>query len=273
MKAPEKRTTYSGRWLIKAVEAGLTIAILFFVVDALNDAFSQEEGFDSVVIETTGVISEINPVETNEVTTDANGDAVKVEVLVPIDLTASDYFGMGLDHHSRDEYDAAIMDYTHTLEADSTFASAWLNRGVAQEQLNNDAAATNDFFNWMTRDGVVFIEENELPIGDSTTVEMGEGLVYAIPLTIGRYEQVDIDAQAANGDDVDPIIVILDCNGIAQDSDDDIRSNDGSLISMDSRIESFHKHGANCRGDYTLLVSHAGGGSFGTLEITVELAD
>lgn len=258
MQYHNKRKTYSGRWIVKAVEAGLIFAIIFFTINALNDAFAPiviNEYPEAQTLEYRIVPQTVDPVVVPQAT-----------------LTEYDYFSMALDHQISGAYYDAIADYNRAIQINPALASSWLNRGVAYEQLGNSYNAMHDYVNWMTRDGMTIVAHDSVLLDDTTQVEMAEGVVYQIPFRAYRGQSINISATAVDGDMVDPIIVVVDRYGNPVAGNDDILHDDGSLIEMNSFIENMMVDNNGCNdSNYTLLVSHAGGGSFGTIEVSLEL--
>jgi hypothetical protein len=143
-----------------------------------------------------------------------------------------------------------------------------LNRGVAYEQLNNDQRAMQDFNSFMNRDGMTVITHRGILTGAQLNVEMAENRVYELNFYARAGETLDISAIAYDGTLVDPLVLVLDADGNPVTANDDVLRQDGSLISMDSHITDFE---VLRTGQYTLRVSHAGGGAFGTIQIGLEI--
>lgn len=260
MQFQNKRKTYPGRWIVKAVEAGLIFAIIFFTINALNDAFApivMDEAPAPQTLEYRIIPQTVDPVVVPQETA----------------LDEYDYFSMALDHQLSGNYYDAIADYNRALQLNPDLAASWLNRGVAYEQLGNNYNAMHDYLNWMTRNGVtVEAHDTTMMPGESAEVELAEGLVYQIPFRAYRGQTIDISATAVGGDAVDPIIMVVDRYGNPVAADDDILRADGSLIAMNSFIDNMMVDNNGCMGSYyTLLVTHAGGGSYGTVEISMSL--
>jgi tetratricopeptide (TPR) repeat protein len=192
---------------------------------------------------------------------------VEPETVVP-QYTDFDYFVLGYNHQIGGEYYEAIVDYTRTIQMNPERSSAWLNRGVAYEQLNNDYRAMQDYNRFLNRDGMTVINHRGTVTGARLYVEMAEDRVYEINFYARAGQTVSISAEAQAPDIVDPLIVVVDADGNPVAARDDVLRQDGSLISMDSHIRNWEVLRS---GQYTLRVSHAGGGSHGTLELNVDI--
>ena len=255
-----KKTTYPGRWLVKLMEAGLIFGIIFFTVDALQGAFAPKP-YDAEPL----VIQNVQPVEVVRV----EPRVVQPQVQAAPEYTDYDYFVMALNHQTANEYYEAIVDYTRVLEMNPYFDSAWLNRGVAYEQLNNDYRAMQDFNRFMLREGTSVVTHRGVLTGARIDVEMAENRIYAINFYANAGEMVDINVTAQDGDIVDPLVLVVDMHGNPVAAKDDTLRQDGSLISMDAHINNFE---VLSTGRYTLLISHAGGGSNGTVQLELEIS-
>ena len=253
-----KKTTYPGRWLVKLLEAGLIFGIIFFTVDAIQMALTPETVNEPIVI----TRSE-QPVEVEVIRVEPE----VVQQAAP-EYSDFDYFVMGYNHQVVDEYYEAIVDYTRVLEINPEFSSAWLNRGVAYEQLNNDYRAMQDYNRFLNRDGMSVVTHRGLVTGAGLNLEMAENRVYELNFYARAGEIVDITATAIDGHIVDPLILVVDADGNPVAANDDILRQDGSLISMNSSIQNFE---VLQTGHYTLRLSHAGGGADGMIRLNLEI--
>jgi len=248
-----KKTTYPGRWLVKLLEAGLIFGIIIFTVEALQNAFVPQPVEEAVVV--------TQPVQ--------QVDVVRVEPEVAPDYTDFDYFVMGYNHQTAGEYYDAIVDYTRALEMNPDLSSAWLNRGVAYEQLNNDYRSLQDFNRFLNRDGMSVVTHSGIVTGARLNVEMVENRVYEVSFVAHAGETVTISARSQAPDVVDPLMVIVDADGNPVAARDDVLRQDGSMISMDSYINNFE---VLRTGRYTVRLSHAGGGSSGTVQLFMQIS-
>jgi hypothetical protein len=246
-----KKKNYAGRWIVKLIEASLILALVFFALDSIHDAFTPRATLNLVTVEYSVEPQYVEP------------QAVEVQ------LDSEDYFYMALEHQMRGEYYDAIADYDRSLDQAPNLSASWLNRGVAHEQLGLFDQASKDFYNWFTREGAVGIVQDSLIDGDVIRVEMSEGVVQAFAFRARAGQTLTVGVKSVGSPVVDPIVLILDHNGYPIYADDDILNPDGSLISMNSLIANAELD-ANC--SYAVLVTHAGGGSTGTIEISFDLS-
>lgn len=255
-----KRKSYRGRWLVKLLQAALVLGVIFFGLDALgqwlnpNTAVS-DEGLVLIQPEVANEEMNIRPIIEEARNSDAQ-------------LDAEDYFNLALDHQNAYEYYEAIVDYTRAIEMDSSIASSWLNRGVAYEQLGESGRALADFNQYLMREDIVVFTQDSVDENGRFTVEMYEGLRYDFPIELRAGQVLNVQATSVEEDLVDPLILIVDANGNPVAGNDDVLRQDGTYISMNSYIHSFD---IAENGIYTLYVSHAGGGSYGGVEVKISI--
>ncbi|MBZ0282806.1 MAG: tetratricopeptide repeat protein [Anaerolineae bacterium] len=170
------------------------------------------------------------------------------------------YYNRGLLHTELGEFEAAIADLTEALELDPTYKSGYLSRAWVYQILENPAALT-DIARWvdLTVSRTVDMQISDVQAGE--TLEMSEGTVFRVPFSAETGQIVRAAARAEAGSSVDPLLVILNADGAAVIFDDD------SGVNLDAVV----RYTIPEAGEYTLLVTHAGGGSVGTLALTVEI--
>lgn len=156
------------------------------------------------------------------------------------------------------DFEQATADAEHAQQIDPSHVNNYIVFGTLAVLSGDMAEAGEQFENLMNAWEVNTVENDALEAGDSVSVEMYEGWVYSIPFE-GTEGQV-ITLQAASTE-ADAVIVLLDAEGNAIAGDDD------SGVSLDALISGFT---LPADGTYTLLVSHAGGGSNGTVEVMLE---
>ena len=97
---------------------------------------------------------------------------------------------------------------------------------------------------------------------DSFEYDMSEGKVYEFTFAAPAGLVFSASAQAESGSELDPLLVLLDEDGKAIFSDDD------SGVNLDAVISDYVISEA---GQYTLLLSHAGGGYDGRVNVTIDI--
>jgi hypothetical protein len=88
---------------------------------------------------------------------------------------------------------------------------------------------------------------------------MSQGLVYLIPIAGQAGEMLSAIARPAENSQVDPLIVLLAPDGTPLIGTDDINQNDFAALIEDFELSE--------TGDYTLVVTHSGGGADGDIVV------
>lgn len=246
-----KRKKYSGRWLVKMIEAALIFGIIFYSLDVIGQLAVPHHD-EAVIV--------VRPIQQEVIQIEGSSNP-------HIQLDEEDYFYLALDHQQSGEYYDAISDYTRSIELNDDISASWLNRGVAYEQMGNSRAIA-DFNAYLTRDNIYTLEF--MPIDESTsfTEYMYASYRYDIPLELRQGDVVSIRVTSVVEEQVDPIIVLVDASGYPVAGSDDMRYQDGSLISMNSYINNYD---VTTKGEYTLMISHAGGGAYGDVDIDIRI--
>lgn len=163
----------------------------------------------------------------------------------------------------RGEYDLALDDINRALEIKVT-PELYLTRAVIFELSNRATRAYADFWRWIDANKIEKIERSDYKIGTTVTLPMEEGRVYYIPLAgkFGQVFSVTAVGEAAEGESIDPLVVLLNSAGEA------VAANDDGAGGLDSLIGGY---AIPEDGKYTLVVSHAGGGFTGNINLTLNV--
>lgn len=163
----------------------------------------------------------------------------------------------------REEYDLALDDINRALEIEAA-PDLFLTRAVIFELSNEAERAYADFWRWIDANEIEKIERSDYKVGSTVTLPIEEGRVYYFPLAgkFGQVWSVTAVGEAPEGESIDALVVILDGEGEA------VAANDDSGGGLDSLIEGY---AIPEDGKYTLVVSHAGGGFTGDINLTVEV--
>lgn len=248
-----KRKNYAGRWIVRIVQAALIFGIVFYGMNFLNQTDTPKVE-EQVVIEVPQQEVQVIVVQSEE---------------VQPELDAVDYFYLALDHQMAEEYYEAVEDYNRAIELNPEIAASFLNRGVAYEQMGDHTYyAMRDLTQWVMRDDMYVLSRTPISESLDLTVPMLPGTRFEIPLDLSSGDIISIDAVSFIEDEVDPIIVLLDADGRPVAANDDVRRGDGSLASMDSYIGQYE---VTLNGQYTLAVTHAGGGDTGVVVVRIDI--
>jgi tetratricopeptide (TPR) repeat protein len=160
------------------------------------------------------------------------------------------------------DLEAALPEFDRALELLPDWANAHLYRASIRARLGDVESATPDYWRWIQLIQTERVDEPTLAPDEPLTRELAEGRVYAFPFRGLPGQRVTITATAAT-EGLDPLIVILNRQGEPITASDDI-----SDENFDSSIEDFQLPNGR---DFTLIVSHAGGGSVGQVVIRLSL--
>jgi hypothetical protein len=98
--------------------------------------------------------------------------------------------------------------------------------------------------------------------GTPFSLEIQEGVVYRVPFEGEAGQPVDVTAEVVDSSEVDSLIVILDAD------DEPLIADDNSGEDSDAAIQGYVLPAS---GNYTLVVSHADGGSEGDISVLLTL--
>jgi len=172
---------------------------------------------------------------------------------------------MGVAYRYMGEYDASISHISTAMQLDESYSLPYLSRGITYELMGERGASAADYYRYamMNRSRSLFHAELE---GDSSfELPMREGWVYSVPFDALRGQTLDIAVATVEPGFVDPLIILIGPEGEALIGDDDI-----SLNEYDSVISNFK---VSKSGQYTLVISHAEGGSNGTLNVDIDVTE
>ena len=170
---------------------------------------------------------------------------------------------MGVTYRYMGEYDASISHISTAMQLDESYSLPYLSRGITYEEMGQPEVSAADYYRYamMNRNRTLFHAELE---GDSSfELPMREGWVYSVPFDAKHGQTLDISVDTVEPGFVDPLIILIGPEGQALIGDDDIsRSEYDAVISGYEVAKS---------GQYTLVISHAEGGSNGTLNVDIDV--
>lgn len=253
------RTTYPGRGVVRAIEAMLIMAIVVVVAGALMDRLSPNDRMAHRSSNVPLMIPNMAP----PAGVVARADAI-------------DFFNAGLAYKYNGDYEAAIQSYTRALEMDPSLIVSYLNRGVMHEISGDPWRARQDFWDFVSRNSYQTIVLDDAPIGETFEVQMIEGRMIQIPIYLEPGQTISVQVESVVPDQTDPLTLLLDSQQRPVQANDDIRI-DGRLDSWNSSMRYMASFDGSCAGKgnvgfYTLVISHAGGGSNGPMNVTIDLS-
>lgn len=172
---------------------------------------------------------------------------------------------MGVAYRYMGEYDASISHISAAMQLDESYSLPYLSRGITYEAMSQPGASAADYYRYamMNRNRTLFHAELE---GDSSfELPMREGWVYSVPFDATRGQTLDIAVDTVEPGFVDPLIILIGPEGQALIGDDDISQSEYDSVISDYKIKQ--------SGQYTLVISHAEGGSNGTLNVDLDVTE
>ncbi len=161
------------------------------------------------------------------------------------------------------EYDRALNDCNTLMNQAPGADYPYLNRGIVYEKMGNMDAALNDYMEWIDLRGRQVITNENLPWMGTTEVQMNDGYVYFFPFNATAGQDIVVSATSVQRDvDADPLVVILNPEG------QPLIANDDSGEWWDSYIN----FTAPVSGEYTIIVTHAGGSTTGLIEVAFDFS-
>ncbi|MCA9882861.1 MAG: hypothetical protein KC546_01950 [Anaerolineae bacterium] len=244
--------TYPGRGVVLAVQALLILGIAYFGIEALANIFDKAAPSADVTYVITTRSAATENAETN---------ALSHEEI------ANYYYNVGVDYlHHYGEPALALVNFNRAQALNPYDPSYDLAIGIAYEQMNMYSRAAAEYVDWMRG-----IEQFYVPVswedGITQSLRMSDGGIFAFTVDADAGQSLSVTAESEILDQVDTLVVVLDPYGTPVVGDDDL--NDGYIIrSLASYINDYS---VPTSGEYTVLVSHAGAGSNGVIDVTVDL--
>jgi tetratricopeptide (TPR) repeat protein len=169
------------------------------------------------------------------------------------------YYNHGLAQYELGSYEESVEDFDAAIQANPEDALSYLARAGTLDILEPENAL-RDYIRW-----IELIEESsesetvEAPVED-LALTMTEGQVYRYDFRGASGQNLSAAARVSDDSELDPLLVLLDPSGQPIEADDD------SGVNLDAVIPTFTLPET---GLYTLVISHAGGGTDGTLSLSL----
>ncbi|MBL8147912.1 MAG: tetratricopeptide repeat protein [Anaerolineae bacterium] len=182
---------------------------------------------------------------------------------VELEPTALNYASRARLLAGQEDYAAAIADLDTAIELTPDDPALYLQRALLHNRVQDPTAAGADYFQYINAIGVNIGRNDPLTPEVAAFSTLEEGLVLVFPFEGRAGQTATIAAIARPGDPVDPLIVLIGPSGQPLAGDDDGGGNFDSLL-RDVPLPS--------DGTYTVLLTHAMGGSAGQVAIAVQLS-
>ena len=169
------------------------------------------------------------------------------------------YFNRAHIWTSKESWQSALGDINAAMDLQPDMQEYHLARGFIYSRLEQLALAAPDFYQRMLLIERESIDE-QLALNDSVTIEMDHGVVARLLFQGEAGQKVSISARDHLGSGVDPLLVLLDAQGLPVLGNDDGGGQKDALIADYELPED---------GVYTLMVSHANGGYEGKIRVSL----
>ena len=161
------------------------------------------------------------------------------------------------------DFERALADCNKLMSLVPEADYPYLNRGIVYEKMGDMGAAMQDYVEWIKRVKTNVIRNDNLVWEGSLDVPMSKGVVYIFPFTASAGQEVLVSAISSQRDlDADPLVLILDPDGLP------ITANDDTGEWWDSFVE----FRAPVTGEYAVVMTHAGGSTDGRVEVSFDIS-
>lgn len=161
------------------------------------------------------------------------------------------------------EYDRALADCNNLMSLAPNADYPFLNRGIVNEKMGNMSGALPDYMEWINRRGSQIITNEELPWMGTVQVPMNDGYVYFFPFNASAGQDIVVTATSVQRDvDADSLVIILDPQGQPLTANDDTGEWWDSYVNFQAPVS----------GEYTIVLTHAGGSTVGNIEVSFDFS-
>ncbi len=161
------------------------------------------------------------------------------------------------------EYDRALADCNNLMSLAPGADYPFLNRGIVNEKMGNMSGALPDYMEWINRRGSQIITNEELPWMGTVQVPMNDGYVYFFPFNASAGQDIVVTATSVQRDvDADSLVIILDPQGQPLTANDDTGEWWDSYVNFQAPVS----------GEYTIVLTHAGGSTVGNIEVSFDFS-
>jgi tetratricopeptide (TPR) repeat protein len=171
------------------------------------------------------------------------------------------YTWRGMMYFNLRDYDDALDDFNAAVERNPGNREAHFNRVLTYLALGDEAAAADAIRGWFDHSTVQ--DMNAIAYSETVTVLMTYGLAYRIPFEAEAGDTITVTARDADAAVVDPFVLLIGADG------QPLAENDDSENGLDAEVTNVILEEA---GTYTIIVTHAGGGSEGMIEVSLTLS-
>ncbi len=170
-------------------------------------------------------------------------------------------YNLGNVYFERGDYATAVDYYSRAVQADPEDGANYLARGVAY-QARGDERFVADYLEWAQRIAQARIPRVlPLPIVNEA-LDYQDGRVYQFTFRASAGQKLNVVARNTSEPGVDTLLILLGTDGQPLTADDD------GGVDLDAVLVNYELPQS---GEYTLVVTHAGGGADGTAALSVNI--
>lgn len=179
------------------------------------------------------------------------------------DSVADPFYDRGLAFGRLQNYAAALADLDQALTLNPAFRLALVARARIHDLMGDGAAAVRDYVGYIELNTLRQVNADPLFPDLPVTLNMEDGLLYRMPLQASAGQVITITAESPN-DLADPLLVLLDMNGMPVVANDDTTIGD-----FTAQIASFT---LPVDGPYMVLLTHSDGGYRGRVDVVLSMS-
>lgn len=183
---------------------------------------------------------------------------------IALSPSAELYANRALVYITLQDFENAVTDLTSAIGGAGDNPLLRLYRAYAYTQLENDADAALDYYEFLQLIETRRVKNPPLVDGEPSVFSITQGVVHEFEFEGERGQVITMLAQARPGDSIDPLLVLLDDEGNV------LAANDDSDGTTNAAIRNFE---LPSDGTYTVLVTHSLGGFDGQVAVVYHVAN
>jgi tetratricopeptide (TPR) repeat protein len=174
-------------------------------------------------------------------------------------------FSRALIYLNQQEFEQSLADLDAALELEAENPVLYVYHGLVNTLREDRQAAAGDYLRFIRLIETESVDGEKIDSGQILPAQLDRGVVISYPFEAREGQLLNaVAAPAVQGEQVDPLLVIVDEDGNPVIADDDSGRDNAALV-LDFAIPA--------DGGYTLIVSHSLGGFTGSIAVGIELRD
>lgn len=181
---------------------------------------------------------------------------------IDLNPSAQLYFSRAQLYGILEDFDKSLTDLNDAVADAPDDPILRVYRAFINNQLGNTEDAAPDYYRFMELIETQRVENEPLVDSEPQFVTVNQGVIHQFELDGEREQVISIIAQGRPGDQIDPLLVLLDADGDVLAANDDYGDRVDAVI-LDFQLPS--------NGTYTVLVSHSLGGFQGEVLVAYQV--